>query len=137
MAEAARNTRGDGARSTPEIVRAVATDTTALIKAEAELARHELVEAVTARLKGAGAFAAAGAVAFLAIVFAGAAASQALQAVVSPWLASLIVAGGFALLAIIAAAIGMPKMKNPSLAPQETVRTVKEEVGWAKDQLKR
>jgi hypothetical protein len=36
-----------------------------------------------------------------------------------------------------AALFGLRRMKKPSLAPEETKRTVKEDVEWAKAQLKR
>ena len=45
--------------------------------------------------------------------------------------------GAFLVLAGGAALIGLAKMKKPPIAPEETKRTVKEDVEWAKAQLKR
>jgi hypothetical protein len=56
---------------------------------------------------------------------------------VSPWAARLIVAGGFLLLAGLAAAIGLLRAKRPPMKPELTVETVKEDIEWAKAQLKR
>ncbi len=127
----------NGQRSMPELMRAIATDTSTLVRKEVELARREIMEAVTARLKAAGAMAAAGVMALMVLAFGGAAAASALEGTVSPWAARLIVAGGFLLIAALAVAVGIARAKRPSLAPEKTVETVKEDVEWAKAQLKR
>jgi hypothetical protein len=57
--------------------------------------------------------------------------------VLPKWLAWLIVGGTFLILAGSAAFIGLRHLKKPPLAPEETKRTVKEDVEWAKAQLKR
>ena len=121
----------------PELMRAIATDTSTLVRKEVELARREIMEAVTARLKAAGAMAAAGVMALMVLAFGGAAAASALEGSVSAWAARLIVAGGFLLMAAVAVMVGMARAKRPSLAPEKTVETVKEDVEWAKAQLKR
>lgn len=123
-------------RSTPEIVRSIASDTASLVRAEADLAKHEIVEAISARIKAIGALAVAGGLAFLGLAFGLAAVAQALALTVAVWIANLIVAVGVLFIAGIAAMIGARKSKRPPLAPRETVRTVKEEVEWAKDLLK-
>ena len=127
----------NGQRSMPELMRAIATDTSTLVRKEVELARREIMEAVTARLKAAGAMAAAGVMVLMVLVFGGAAAVRALDGRVAPWASPLIVAGGFLILAALAVAIGMARAKRPSLTPEKTVETVKEDVEWAKAQLKR
>jgi putative superfamily III holin-X len=43
----------------------------------------------------------------------------------------------FLLVAGPAAMVGLRRMKQPSITPEETKRTVKEDVEWAKEQLKR
>jgi membrane protein len=127
----------NGDRTTPQLVRSIATDTATLVKKEVELARQELVEGVLAKLKAAAAMLAAGAMAMFGVIFLGSAAAHALESVVSPWAARLIVGGGFFLLAGLAAAIGLMRAKRPPLKPEMTVETVKEDVEWAKAQLKR
>jgi hypothetical protein len=128
---------GTDQRSMPELVRAIAADTSTLIRKEAELARREIVEALVARAKAAGAMAAAGLCLLFALGFGGAAAARALDGVVSEWTARLIVAGGFLVIAAAAGMVAMLRAKKPSLAPEKTVETVKEDVAWAKAQLKR
>ena len=124
-------------QSTVQLVRSIATDTSTLVRQEIQLGKQEIVEAVTARLKAAAAFGAAGVMALFGLVFGGIAAGAALKNVVAPWLAWIIVAGGFFLLVMIAALFGLLRIKKPSMKPEETVRTVKEDVQWAKAQLKR
>ena len=116
--EQTSETNGTDERSMPELIKAVATDTSTLVKQEVELARHEIVEALVARAKAAGAFAAGGVMALYVLLF-------------------LIVAGAFAVLALGAVLFGRFRIKRPPMAPEETKRTVKEDVEWAKTQLRR
>jgi hypothetical protein len=124
-------------RSTIELVRAIAQDSSLLVRKELELARLELTEAAMARAKGAAAFGAASAMGFLALIFLSVAGAVALDIVLPRWAAWLIVGGAFLVLAGGAAMFGLRRMKRPSMKPEETVRTVKEDVQWARAQLKR
>jgi hypothetical protein len=131
---------GNGAASemsTPELLKNVAGDTATLIRKEVELARHEVVEALVARAKAAGALAAGGLMALFMLVFLGIAGGLALAQVMAAWAAFLIVAGVFLLLAVGAVLFAKLRMKAPPMAPEETKRTVKEDVEWAKAQLRR
>jgi YihY family inner membrane protein len=127
---------GDG-RSTPELIKAIAGDTATLVRKEVELARHEVIEALVARAKAAGAFGAAGILALFMVVFLGIAGGLALSLVMAAWAAFLIVAGVFLLLALGAVLFAKLRLKAPPMAPEETKRTVKEDVEWAKAQLRR
>jgi uncharacterized membrane protein YqjE len=124
-------------QSLAQLVRSIATDTSTLVRKEIELARLELTESLTARIKAAAALAVAGVLGLLAVVFLGAALAAALDLVMPRWASRLVVAGVFLLITGAAAAFGLRRMKKPPLAPTETKRTVKEDVEWAKTQLKR
>lgn len=124
-------------RSIVDLVRAIAGDTSTLVRKQVELAKQEVVEGVAAKAKGAAALAVAAILGLFVVNFLGLAAAYGLQLVVAPWLAKLIVAGGFLLLAAIAGLIGLRVLKKRSIAPEETKRTVKEDVEWARAQLKR
>ena len=124
-------------RSTMQLVRDIAADTQMLVRKEVELAKQELLEAVASRLMAVAALAAAGLFGLFVLLFGALAAAAALDLVLPAWAAALIVAGGFLLLAAPAALLGIRKMKAPSIKPEETVRTVKEDVEWARAQLKR
>lgn len=124
-------------RSTLNLVRDIATQSQTLVRKEVELAKQEVLEAVTAKVMAAAALAGAGLFGLFALLFGALAAAAALALVLPAWAAALIVAGGFLLLAVPAVLIGIRRMKAPPLKPEETVRTVKEDVEWARAQLKR
>ena len=124
-------------QSMPELVRSIATDTSTLLRKEMELGKQEIVEAVTARLKAAGSLAAVGLLFMFMLIFLALAGAAALDIVLPSWASRLIVAGGFLILALPVALFGLRRLKRPSLAPEETKRTMKEDVQWAKQQLKR
>jgi uncharacterized membrane protein YqjE len=126
-----------GQRSTLQLVRDIAGDTATLVRKEVELAKQEITEAITARVKAAAALAVAGVMALFAAIFLSVTAAVALDIVLPKWLAWLIVGGTFLILAGGAAFFGLRHLKKPPLAPEETKRTVKEDVEWAKAQLKR
>jgi hypothetical protein len=141
MAEATRRSEVDVTdlreQSTVEIMRSIATDSATLVRKEMELARHEIVEAVSARIQAALAAATAGVLGLMALAFFALAAAAGLDNVMRPWASRLVVAGAFAVLAVGALAFGALRAKRAPLAPEETKRTVKEDVEWAKTQLKR
>ena len=117
-------------------MRAIAQDSSTLLRKELELARLEIKEAAMARAMGAAAFGAAAFMGVLALIFLSVTAAVGLDILLPKWLAWLIVGGAYLLLAGVAALVGRRKMKRPSMKPEETVRTVKEDVEWAKAQLK-
>jgi membrane protein len=124
-------------QSIPELVGGIAADIGILVRKEVELARHEIIEALVARLKSAAALAVAGVLAFVGVLFGALAGADALANVTSVWASRAIVGGVFALIALAALLYARKRMHTPPLAPVETKRTVKEEVEWAKAQLKR
>jgi hypothetical protein len=138
VSAAAANSNGsnDG-RSTPELIKSIAGDTATLVRKEVELARQEILEALLARAKAAGALAAAGVMALFMLVFLGIAGGLALATAMAAWAAFLIVAGVFLLLALGAVVFAKLRLRSPPMAPEETKRTVKEDVEWAKAQLRR
>ncbi|MGH2686886.1 MAG: YhjD/YihY/BrkB family envelope integrity protein [Actinomycetota bacterium] len=123
--------------STVRLVGQVAGDVGTLVKKEVELARQEIMEGVTARLKAAAAFAAIGVIAMFIVGFLAAAGAAALDLVLPTWAALLIVAGMFMLVAFLAFLFAKQRLKSPPLAPEQTKQTIKEDVEWAKAQLRR
>lgn len=124
-------------RSTPQLVKDIAADTSTLVRQQVELARHEIVEALVARAKAVGALGAAGVMALYMLLFLAVAGGLALATTMAGWAAFLIVAGVFAVLALGAVLFAKVRIQRPPMAPEETVRTVKEDVEWAKTQLRR
>lgn len=125
-------------RSTAELIRLIGQDVSTLLRREVELARKEVVGAVGARLMALGSVAGAGILALVGLVFCGLAAAAALDAAqVAPWASRLIVAAIFLVLAAGGAGFAWTRMKNPPLMPEQTKRTIREDVKWARAQLKR
>jgi membrane protein len=123
--------------STVQLVGRVAADVGTLIRKEVELARQEVTEGVTARLKGAAAFGGAAVMGLFMLGFLAAAGAVALALVMPMWAALLIVAGVFLLSALGAALFGRARMKEPPIAPEKARANIKEDVEWAKAQLRR
>lgn len=123
--------------STVRLVGQVAGDVGTLVKKEVELARQEITEAVMARVKAIAAFVVIGVIALFIIGFLGLAAAAGLAEVMPQWLALLIVAGVFIVLAVLAGVFGIARLKKPPLKPEKTKQTIKEDVEWAKAQLRR
>jgi membrane protein len=128
---------GAGDASTGRLVRAVSADAVLLVRKEVELAKQEVKEGVAAKAIGGAAMGIAGLVALVGVVFLGAAMAAALDAVLQPWASRLVVAGTFLVLAAVAAVVGRSRLKGAPVAPRRAKENLKEDVRWAKAQLRR
>jgi membrane protein len=137
MEDRTDNGGATGDVSTMRLVGQVAGDVGTLVKKEVELARQEIMEALTARLKAVAAFAVIGVIALFIVGFLAGAGAAALDLVMPLWASLLVVAGAFLLIAALAAAFGVRRLKSPPLTPEQTKQTIKEDVEWAKAQLRR
>jgi uncharacterized membrane protein YqjE len=123
-------------RSVPEILEDIASNLTQIVQAEFRLAKSELKEGAE-KVAGPGAGLGAGVVlAFYGMGFLLLAAVYALSLVMAGWLATLIVGGVLAAAAGILIGAGRTKLKRVSLTPDKTIRTLEEDVQWAKQQVK-
>jgi uncharacterized membrane protein YqjE len=123
--------------SIAELVRAIAADLSLLVRQQIELAKQEMSETAKARARGFGAFAAAAVLSLFVVGFGGMTIAAALAIVLPNWLANLIVAGLFLLIAVIAVLLGRTWMKTPRATAERTKETIKEDVEWAKQQIRR
>ena len=64
------------------------------------------------------------------------AAVHALSIVVDPWLASLIVGAAVLTLSLSLVSIGKNRLKQVKVVPEKTVESVKENMQWAKQQIR-
>lgn len=87
--------------------------------------------------RGVGAFVAAGVLSLFVVGFLGMTLAAALAIVLPNWLANLIVAGLFLLIAIVAVLLGRASMTTPRATAERTKETLKEDVEWAKQQIRR
>jgi hypothetical protein len=120
-------------RSIGELLRQLSEQTTRLVHQELELAKAEL----TQKGKQAGMFGGAGALGLAALGALTACFILALNAIMPAWLAALIVAVIYGAIAAFLALRGRDKVKQATpLVPEQTIETVKEDVEWAKTQMR-
>jgi uncharacterized membrane protein YqjE len=123
-------------RSVPDILDDIASNLTQIVQAQFRLAKTEL-KVGAQKAAGPGAALGAGVVlAFYGLGFLLLAAVYALSLVIAAWLATLIVGGVLTFTAGILVAIGGTQLKRAHLVPDKTIRTLEEDVQWAKQQVK-
>jgi uncharacterized membrane protein YqjE len=124
-------------RSLPELLRQLSQETTALVHQELELAKAELQQKGRQAVAGAGMFGGAGALGLAALGALTACFILALNAVMPAWLAALIVAVVYGIVAFVLVKQGQAKLKQATPpVPEQTIETVKEDVEWAKTQMR-
>ena len=128
-----------GLRERPlgELLRQLSEETTRLVHQELELAKAELAQKGKQAGAGAGLFGGAGALGLAALGALTACFILALNAVLPAWLAALVVAVAYGIVAFVLAKQGQAKVKQavPPL-PEQAIETVKEDVEWAKTQMR-
>lgn len=115
-------------------LKAVAQDTSELVRAEIDLAKAELTQGVKANGMGAGLLVGAAVMMWLAVQGLLIAAGFALALVVPGWAAALIVAVVLLLIGGILARIGMGKLGTP-VTVEQAKSNVQEDVAWFKTHL--
>jgi uncharacterized membrane protein YqjE len=124
-------------RSTPELVKQLADQTTALVRQEVELAKAELSEKGKRAGIGAGMFGGAGVAGLYAVGALTAAIILVLATALDGWLAALIVAVVYGAIAGVLALQGRRKVRQATPAtPERTVETVKDDVEVVKQRAK-
>ena len=121
-------------QSTGDLVKQLTDQTKTLVQQEMELAKAELSEKGKKAGLGAGMFGGAGLFGFFAFAALTACAILALATAVEPWLAALIVAVVYGVVAGVLALSGKNKVQEAAPpVPEQTVDTVKEDVRWTKE----
>jgi YihY family inner membrane protein len=128
--------RGVNGASAP-LLRSIVADLSTLVTKQIELAKQELGEMVGTRAKAIGVFGAAAVLGLFVIGFLGMAGAEALALVLPRWAAMLIVGAVFALLAVIAVFVARSWLRSSASKPDLTTESLKEDVEWAKQQLRR
>jgi hypothetical protein len=123
-----RPTSDSGERSLGQLVSDASRDLSQIVRSEVALAKAELKAEVTTAATGAGMFAGAAVLAFLALILLLIAAALGLVALgVDPWLAFLIVAVALLLIGGVLVLVGRSKLRQAG-PPERTIRTTKETV---------
>jgi len=127
----------NGGRGVAPLLRSIAADMSTLVSKQIELAKQELAEMVGTRAKAVGVMGAAAVLGLFVVGFLGMAGAEALALVLPRWAAMLIVGAVFALLAVIAILVARSWLRSAATKPDLTTESLKEDVEWAKQQLKR
>jgi len=123
-------------RTFSDVVQDIVGNIQHIIRSELQLAKTEVKEETAKAGKAAGIMGAGGVLGLYAGGFVLLTLARALETVMAPWLASLIVAVLAGAGAFVAISAGRSRMKQVHPSPDKTIRTVKENVEWAKDQTK-
>jgi uncharacterized membrane protein YqjE len=124
-------------RSTGELVKDLSSQVSLLARQEIELAKAEMAEKGRRAGLGLGLVAAAGVSALLALGTLTACVVLALDGAMPAWLAALIVALAWSVVAAVLASVGKQKMEQAGTpVPEQTVESVKEDIKWLKDQTR-
>lgn len=124
-------------KSLSDLTQQLSEQTTALVRAEVELAKAELREKGKAAGLGAGMFGGAGALGLYALGALTACLILALATFLDAWLAALVVAAGYGAIAGILALTGKRKVEEgtPPL-PEQAIESTKEDVQWTKQRAR-
>lgn len=122
-------------RSIGELFTELANETGTLIRQEMALATTEMTGKLTRAGKNAAYVAVGGAVGFSAFLTLLAAVVAGLSYFMPVWLAALIVAVVVGAVAFFTITSSLAALKRSSLAPNETVTTLKEDAKWLKKQV--
>jgi uncharacterized membrane protein YqjE len=124
-------------RSLGELLRQLSQETTQLVHQELELAKAELQQKGRQAGAGAGMFGGAGALGLAALGALTACFILALNAIMPAWLAALIVAVVYGVIAVVLVKQGQAKLRQATPpVPEQTIETVKEDVEWARTQMR-
>jgi putative superfamily III holin-X len=122
-------------KSIGELFGELANETSILIRQEVALAQTEMTAKLTTAGKNAGMVAAGGAVGFGAFLTLLAAVVAGLSYLMPIWLSAMIVAIVVGAVAFYMISSSLAALKHTSLAPSETVTTLKEDAQWLKRQV--
>jgi hypothetical protein len=126
----------NGEKSAGQLMKEVTEDLSTLVRKEMELAKQELGQSVSAKVKGAVMLAIVGTLGFFALIFALLAARDGLDEVMPVWAADLATAGILLIIGIVGALLAKRKLATP-VSTELTKKTLKDDIEWAKQLGKR
>jgi uncharacterized membrane protein YqjE len=123
-------------RSVPEVLQDIVANLQEIIRSEFRLAKTELKEEAAKAAKPAATFGVGLVFGFYGVGLLLLASVYGLSAVMAGWLAALIVGTVLATVAIALIASTGKKLKRVNPAPDKTIRSLEENVQWAKHPIK-
>ena len=118
-------------------VAAITVELGALMQKEAQLAQAEMGDSVAAAKKAATFGAAGGYFAMLVVGFLALAMMFGFATFLDMWAAALATAGVLLVLGIVCGLLAKSGLKDFSVTPKRTIRSLQEDVTWAREQISR
>jgi tetrahydromethanopterin S-methyltransferase subunit G len=131
-----QGTDGKDNRSLGELFSELAQETSTLVRQEVDLAKTEMSQKASRVGKDVGFLAAGGAVAYAGLLAILAAVIVVLDTFLPLWLAALLVGLVVVAVGYFLVKKGLDALKQESVAPQQTIETLKEDGQWIKDQTR-
>lgn len=123
-------------RTLPEVLQGAIGNIQEIIRSEFQLARAE-IKTVIEKIRGPASMIGIGlGISLYAIGFILLAIVYKLSTLMEAWIAALLVGGVLALIAMITLVAATNKLKHINAVPEKTVETLKENMTWAKRQMK-
>jgi len=119
-------------RSLGDLLSAMTTEVTHLMRSEVELAKAEVKEEAGKAARAGAVLGAGGLFALLAVNLLSFAAAWGLAAAIPDGFAFLIIGAAYGLIAAVCFVVGKQRLRAVNPVPEETVETIKEDVQWAK-----
>jgi uncharacterized membrane protein YqjE len=122
-------------RSVTEVLQDIVANVQEIVRSEFKLARTEIGEQATRAAKSSAPLGSGVVLGLYALGFILLAIVYALEMVVAAWLAALIVGAAVAVVAAILVSVGRKRLEQVKM-PERTMASVKENVQWAKNQIR-
>lgn len=123
-------------RSVPEVLQDIIGNFEQIIRSEMRLAKTEVREEAAKAVKPGINLGIGIVLGFYGVGFLLLATVYGLATVMANWLAAVIVGGVVAIVGVILVSAAMSKLKRLDPTPDKTIRSMEENVQWAKDQTK-
>jgi len=123
-------------RSVPEVLQDIVGNIEEIIRSEFRLAKAEIREEATQAAPPLKMIVVGAAIGFYALGFLIFTLVMGLATMMATWLAALIVGAVLGLIALALMATASKRLKHVNAVPERTIETMKENVQWAKNQIK-
>jgi hypothetical protein len=123
-------------RSVASLFGDLARESSRLFRQEVALAKAEIVGNLGKLGTGAGELVVGGFIAYAGLLVLLAAAVLGLSTVLAPWLSALIIGAVVLLIGLVVALKGKRDVAARSLVPDRTLRTLREDAEWAREQMR-
>jgi uncharacterized membrane protein YqjE len=123
-------------RSVPEVLQDIVGNIEEIIRSEFRLAKAEVKQEASQAAPPLKMIVVGAAIGFYALGFLLFTLMMGLATIVATWLAALIVGAVLGLLALALVTTASKRLKHVNTVPERTIETMKENVQWAKNQIK-